>query len=478
MSEKIKQIETLLDACELKELLTAERAVMERLWRLKRDNKLGEQEQRSLRRDPRFETHLLGTLTRVTDVHSGQRKEFVATITDISRGGMRVRVDQEFIPSRLVELTFAGPGGKIKRTFMEVLSIKKRSNEEGQWVELGCRRVEMELVQQMKLKEELVCKVRKHLHNRQRLRILLVGPEQGEASQLMERLTGAGYTVERVKLERQSVVNALKGPYHLAIFCRGAKLRDDPGLLSEIRQTSALATLSLLEDDSERLVLLQAGIDECVTLKEQASDQLLFSAVERALAVKTISHHVRHVPTAQALLVCQDQAATTMIKYQLQECGYGAHTLATADEAMALNSEQVDMVLVAFEELETEPFKLLAGHFRQVPVVAFCQDLTKGHQAMVQGATMFLHMPPGPDDMRTLLESLELNLYLADAEVQPKPATPEAAETKTDQPKPPVPGALADASQQPPTDQTTSPVLETNESAPDEPVAAASAGLS
>ena len=480
MTARVKEIEALLDACEQQELLAAERAVMERLWQHKCTNKLSEDEERKLRRDPRFETNLLGTLTRVTDVRSGERKEFVATITDLSRGGMQLRVDREFTPSRLVELTFAGPGGKIKRTFMEVVSIRKRTNDEGQWVELGCRRVEIELVQQMKLQEELIRKARKQLHNRQKIRILVVGPEGPETAELIARLRALGHVVEHVKLERQSVVNALKGPAHLVLFCRGARLRDDPGLLSEIRQTKGLATLVFLENEDDRLFLLQAGVDECVTGREQVSDQLLFSAIDRALTVKMIRRHTRHVPTAQALLVCADQSARSMVKYHLEECGYGCQMADGAESAMAVDSEQVDVVLAAFEEIDSEPFKLLAGHFREVPLVAVCQDLTKGHEAMVQGATMFFRLPPGKDDMRTLLESLELNLYLANEGAEFKPGEPKTDDSKPDEAKADQSQTQASPPDETKADQSQTQAPQPDQAKPDEsqspePVAAQSA---
>ena len=114
------KIEKLLQNCDLRELYSLESILTDLIQKAKQNAaKQKETKGRQLRNEDRFDTNLMGTLIRITDVKPGERKEFSINIQDLSRSGMKFKVDTNFIPSRIVEVLFGAPGGKIKKAFME-----------------------------------------------------------------------------------------------------------------------------------------------------------------------------------------------------------------------------------------------------------------------------------------------------------------------------------------------------------------------
>ena len=112
----LNKIEKLLRGCNQPELKAIEEMLQELSDNPENNNPDSNcHPKRKSRRDKRFETNLFGSLLRITDVKPGERKEFSAIIKDISRSGLRLAVEGNFVPSRIVSVTFAGPEGKTKR---------------------------------------------------------------------------------------------------------------------------------------------------------------------------------------------------------------------------------------------------------------------------------------------------------------------------------------------------------------------------
>jgi len=206
------KIEKLLQRCDLKELQEIQKLITEQIKRMQGDQAYwNDQDGRKRRREERFETNLLGTLTRITDIKPGERKEYSVTIQDISRSGMCVRVDTNFTPSRVVEITFAAPGGKIKRCFMEVVRVRRMSNENGSWLEVGCRSASNEEVRRVRLQEEQIAKMRSKLHSRRGILIMLVGNNtDATEKKLTSRIKTKNYTVRRCESVFQAYQTAEK----------------------------------------------------------------------------------------------------------------------------------------------------------------------------------------------------------------------------------------------------------------------------
>ena len=402
----ISKIEKLLLHCELRELKEIQEIVSERIATLATsDAHKQDSEGHNNRQEERFKTNLLGTLTRITDVRPGERKEYSITINDISRSGMRLKVDSNFIPSRVVEVTFAAPGGKIKRCFMEVVRMRKDHNEDGSWLDVGCRVINNEEVRCLRLREEQIAKTRNKLRKRTGILILLIGKDADiEKKRLLTTLKAKNYNVKRVDSVRKAMESAGKVSAQLAIFCNGSQLCKDEKLLSEVKNKPAnMATLALIEKDSDRLTLLKAGIDECLTLDKV--NEFISHAIERAMVGHAMrGKHMQQQLSGRALIYTIDNSRVNMVGYQLEENGYSYRVATNTQEAQRFAKDPFDMVIADFDITDYSEFIELREIFAGLPVIAMCDELAHGQEAMVNGATNYLSMPPSREDILLILE--------------------------------------------------------------------------
>lgn len=357
---------------------------------------------RKLRREERFKTNLMGSLIRVTDVKPGERKEFSVTICDISRSGLRFRVDTNFIPSRVVEVLFGAPGGKIKQAFMEVVRMKKQSNQDGSWLEVGCQTISDEAVRRLTMQEKRVAQMRSKLYQRRDIQILVVGPEQEQVTKLVNRIKIDGYQVRRVDIPRLAIQSAEKLGSHLVIYYQGKELcRDSELLKTAISGPSKLATLVLVENEEQQFQLYQAGIDECLMLNH--CQEFLFNAIERALIGRAIRQN--YYSTGQVLVVSKDNTKINLLVYQFEELGYTCGVERDPETALELNPHDYDMVLADYSELGPESFGALRESFSDLPLIALCDEMTYGTRAMADGANNYLCMPPTRENVQMVLGS-------------------------------------------------------------------------
>ena len=110
-------------------------------------------EGRKNRREVRIDTKIRAKVRRVTDVKPGQITEFQARITDISRHGMSISISGEFIPSRIILVSFCGPKGNIKENYLEIVRVNKIENGQDITHELGCRCIADDAVRQLRQQE-------------------------------------------------------------------------------------------------------------------------------------------------------------------------------------------------------------------------------------------------------------------------------------------------------------------------------------
>ncbi len=405
----LKKIEEFLETCSVKDLEYIEQLVQEMIVSTKiNSGRWNDEDGYKRRREPRFETNMLGTLTRVTDVKPGERKEFSVTICNVSRSGMKLIVDPNFIPSRVVEVTFAAPGGKIKRSVMEIARMRKMVNEDGSWLEVGCRSIGEEEVRRIRLQEEKIAKMRSKLHRKAGILVLLVGPESGETTQLMGRIKAADYQVKHLTAVREALRTAEKVSAQLAIFCQGTDISEDQKILAELKTVPpGLATLAIVDNDADRFPLLQAGVDECVTrVNGVTREDFMFHAIERALVGHVVRRRDRRGPTAKALIISSNNTKINLITYQLEEHGYTGRAVSDLAEAKSCEEKEFDLIFVDFDDMPKEEFERIVKYFCGLSVIALCDEIGYGHQAISLGANNYICMPPGREEMRMILESI------------------------------------------------------------------------
>ncbi len=400
------KIEKLLQRCDLKQLHNLKKIISEMIEKeMGNQSYWDDKDGRKQRREERFDTNLLGTLTRITDVKPGERKEYSVTVHDISRSGMRLKVDTNFVPSRVVEITFASPGGKIKHCFMEVVRVRKMTNENGSWLEVGCRGANTEEVRRLRLQEEQVTKTRSKLRSQRGILIVLVGDNTDEIEKkLTAKLKIKNYSTRCFDSVHQAVHNAEKLQAQLAIFCRGSRLCRDSKMLGELKsKPPELATLAIIESEEDRMPLILAGIDEC--LMEQNYEEYLFHSIERAMVGHTLRQNKKSQQMSGRILIQSiDNTRINFITSQLEEHGYSIRVANNLEEARNYEKAPFDMVLADYDVDSPEEFRSLRGLFYELPVIALCDDIVHGQQAIIDGAGNYLCMPPTKEDIQMILE--------------------------------------------------------------------------
>lgn len=400
------KIEKLLQRCDLKQLNEIRKSISEMIEKEEGNKSYWDDHNgRKQRREERFDTNLLGTLTRITDVKPGERKEYSVSVLDISRSGMCLKVDTNFTPSRVVEVTFAAPGGKIKRCFMEVVRVRKMTNENGSWLEVGCRAAGTEEVRRLRLQEEQVTKTRSKLNSQRGILIILVGDNSDEfEKKLTAKMKIKNYSVRRFDSVHQAMHNAEKLQAQLAIFCRGSRLCRDSKMLDDLKsKPSELAMLAIIESEEDRMPLILAGIDEC--LMEQNYEEYLFHSIERAMVGHALRKNKKSMNMSGRILIQSiDNTRINLVTYQLEEHGYSIRVANDLEEARNCVKDPFDMVLADYDVDNPEEFRSLRELFYELPVIALCDDIVHGQQAIVDGAGNYLCMPPAKEDIQMILE--------------------------------------------------------------------------
>ena len=397
------KIEKLLQNCDLRELYSLESILTDLIEKAKQNAaKQEETKGKQLRNEDRFNTNLIGTLIRVTDVKPGERKEFSITIQDLSRSGMKFKVDTNFISSRIVEILFGAPGGKIKRTFMEIVRMRKHSNQDGAWLEVGCRSVSDEAVRRIRLQEERIARMRNKLHKKSGILVFVVGPETEEITKLINRINTEGYQAKRSDSPHLAIETAKKLKAHLIIYYQGRLLCRDKELLKIATSgPSSLATLAVVDDEEQQFDLFRAGIDECLHVHH--GDELLFFAMERALIGHTIRQN--ETLTGQVLVISNDNTKINLVFYQFEDRGYICQVERDMEKALEINASEYDLVLTDYDEAAQDNFRALREKYKKTPLIALCDDMSCGTQAMADGANNYLCMPPTKENMHMILES-------------------------------------------------------------------------
>ena len=404
----VDKIEKLLERCESKDL----ERIIATATKLRDKAEIGtdplrEDDSPTQRTEPRFETNLLATLTRITDIRPGERKEFSVTIRNISRSGMKLIVDPNFVPSRLVEVTFAAPAGKLKRATLEIVRMRKMTNDEGSWVEVGCRSVGEEHARRLRLQEQKIAKMRGKLHKKTGILVLVVGPDVPEVLQIIARVKAASYQVRHVTGIRQAMQSASRTGAQLAILCKASNIAHEDELRAELLQAPHnLAMLALVDSEEDRFPLLDVGVDETLRIGPETKDDFLLYSMERALVSHAVRRDENHGPTAMALILSLDRTKINLMSYQLEEHGYGSKAISDAKEALHFSCDDFDVVFADFDGLTAQEFQQLVRHFGGIPVIALCDEIGYGHEAISYGATNYLCMPPGRDEMRMILAAL------------------------------------------------------------------------
>jgi len=279
------KIESLLNNCQLQSLYEIQ-IILESLIARRESEAAALQDEKGRKRrsEARFNFVLRAKVKRITDVSDGQLKEYPATINDISRHGMKLKVDQaNYCYSRIIQVNFHSPNGDTKETYLEVVRIKEMFNEKEGWYELGCKCVSNDEVRELQDSEARMATMQNKIRNKTKITIFTVGDKGGFNSQLIARVRLMGYEVYGLFDIKQLLhkKQQMREP-QLVIFCPEIKLLQNMEFIENIRlEYRNLALLAITNGVDEYAELLKAGIENCIIMHEL--DELLPLSIERSI---------------------------------------------------------------------------------------------------------------------------------------------------------------------------------------------------
>ena len=403
----LKETEKFLNTCSAEELCTVQEIISKQLQKIDKDlSKIDDESARKLRCEKRYDVDFIGTLTRITDVKPKERKDYSVTIKNMSRSGMCLWVDTNFTHSRIIQVTFNAPGGKIKQCLLEIIRMHRKSTKDGAWLELGCQSVSREEVRRLRMQEEQANRACSKLRSGGKVNILVVGPQDDS----FNRIFSAQNVIKRYSVKfadsLAQAVNPIKNAEaQLVIFRLEDELYTKPHFTVCIQtKPASLATLAIIEKEDKRPTLLQAGVDECLSVNN--CEEFLLRAIERTLASHAVRGIVKTTLSGRVLIVSVQNARLNLLSHHLEENDYNVRLAHGLEEANHCMTEPFDAVFVDYNASHPEEMAHLQMQFSGLPIIALCDDYHAGRQAVMNGASNYLCMPLDKEDIQMIVKQL------------------------------------------------------------------------
>lgn len=357
------------------------------------------------RREERYSTELSGTLTRLSDLHPGDKREFQVKILDMSRNGMSLKIDSDYIPSRINRITFIGFGGKVKEIYMQVVRMQKKVNSDCEWINLGCRVVTQEEIRLVRNQEEKVVQVLNRLHRKKELNILLVGQSTKENQSLHALLVREDISHKQVDSIHQVLDLIERESFDLALFTNWDAICQNALFIDRLNaKASNLAKVALIKSNQNHAVFLKSGIDAC--LNRHDDRHLLMQALERGL-LQHISRDDKICQTLKrkTLLISIENETINLFSYLFQEHNFFSQIYPNVRDINPQSIDGLDLAFVEFNDQNIKEFQTACRQLAKFPVIAICQEAAQGRLAISNGAKDFLSLPPREEDFQLILDN-------------------------------------------------------------------------
>jgi len=409
MAETIdfSEIQAFIETCTPSQLRTLEKLVAEQLKKVPAPTvELDDENARRLRAESRFDLELHGSLRRLTDIRPNQRTEYAVMIRDVSRNGMCVHITAGFVASRAVEVTFQGPNGKVKTVQLEVVRMKRIHQGERKWLELGCRSITKEELNEMLEEERQARAIIEKATRKEDITVFLISQRQLELRPLIAKIKREGYHVRplnNLQLLQKELREKLT---QLAILIEGSATARDAQDMETLQDISSdIAILGFVENEADRCALLKAGVDECV-LNDQV-ETLLFRAMERALVGHTMRQSSTQSPhSSRALIISSNRITLNMLNYHLSEAGLRCDKASSYTDIKDHDLQDYTLILADFSPQDSEPFKVLRSQFTNKALVAICEKITYGTEAMACQASDYISLPLNQEQIQIMVQTL------------------------------------------------------------------------
>ena len=404
---KLEEIRKILESCDQDELgevrqLVDEAGSLVQLVSLE----LGTAQPTNMRNEQRIPYDAEAEVTRVTDIKSGERVKYTASLKDVSRSGLCLQIEGHFIPSRLIKVFFSTPVGKNKEVVVEVVRIKEDVTGPGEndITEVGCKSIGYQDANKIIIKDNKIREIRRSINNREQVLVLLVSDKASDVDdKIYKRLRRDGFNVKKMFSIHQALTSAAKTNAQLTILCNGTKLRYDKDFTSQFRyRAESLASIAVVDNEDDRRMLTRAGIDECIT--PEAIDNFLEDAVESAI----VSHRLKgqdRVNKHQVLLVGGDSLSQNTVKDTLAGCGYGMVFCKNSALSECYGIEEFEVVFAFYDpDNPLEFMRVLELYYSNI-VIAIAENPLNGREALVRGATDYICTPIDKEAIVAALDS-------------------------------------------------------------------------
>jgi hypothetical protein len=351
----------------------------------------------------RYSTDFCGKAVRLTNVRPGEKKEFSAKIKDISEKGMNISVSTDFIPSNVIEVVFAGPKSVVKRSFLQIVRIRKQYDQHDEWMELGCMTISKKQVREQQIQEKKSVEMRRRLREKMSIRILVSGPDH---QWLTTRIKIEGYQVEHCESIKDTI-NAVttNRKFNLVLFTQGTAISHNDEILNFTQKNiHNVAKLGICDFKEHFSKLYQNGFDECIT--HSANRDFLFYTIEQAILGYQARTQTNTVfAKKEALILSSNTISSNMLSYQLDEYGFNCYIANNLRECATLNINKLGIIFVEICSNEQFELKEVLKTFKEIPVIGICNSLSDSQQAMSAGCERYVTMPPNEDDFKMVIEN-------------------------------------------------------------------------
>ncbi|MBI9019376.1 MAG: PilZ domain-containing protein [Phycisphaerae bacterium] len=361
---------------------------------------------KQFRSNKRFDTNFIGTVTRLTDLKSGQKNQYTTIVSDISNGGIGLRLPASFVPARLIDVQFTGNDKKIRKYYLDIVRIKKTEINGENFLDIGCKIVSSADAEMLIEREKRIGKMKNRLDNKVKALILLAGAREDQNKTIISPVRNEGYQIRRIENIPHAIETATKMAAQLLILSQGTRLLREPDTLQcIINMPKEIATLAIIDNEEDKARLYQAGIDECITIA--SCENYLFHAIERAML-----NHAYYYETNSAIgkaIVCgQSSQSINMAAYYLIEMGYKSQCISNMRDIhkFKLDSEDFDIIFAEYDEETTEDFRKIMSYFPDKRIVAMCKNFDLGRGAMACGAENYLTIPACHDDVKRIINKV------------------------------------------------------------------------
>lgn len=358
----------------------------------------------------RFDVCLPGSARPLVVAAGARERTFPITIVDLSKSGMRFRVDASAPLYPLSEVVFTGPTGRMRNVFVKMVRMRMIFGDgEANMCEIAAHSVDPTELSAVQERQRRIRATHKTVACGRDIPVVLIGPDRDQAKHAESVVSGSGYPAVTLS-DYARLAEALQptGP-QVVVHLDGRQALLHRDLMAELRKDRPeLAAVAVFESTDHRRELLEAEVDECVHAINATA--LLTMYIKRAVKTRLLAADADSpLGPVNVLLHVQNNL-------QLAQLGMSSHrdnvnvsfSYDTEGMLSLLRCADVHAVVLdsgAARKNDWDLLKRLRREFVGVPLLVAVEDAAAGPEAVCHGATEYLQLPAKRQDLITLVHT-------------------------------------------------------------------------